>query len=101
VSELLFENSLTSLEPAEIVALLSCLVFQEKVDVDPTLTPRLQAGVNEIRRVAGVVARTQQECGMDTPVDECVCALQWSGPALFCFSLLCVSWWVGGWMVGG
>ena len=72
VSELLFENSLTSLEPAEIVALLSCLVFQEKVDVDPTLTPRLQAGVNEIRRVAGVVARTQQECGMDTPVDECV-----------------------------
>jgi antiviral helicase SKI2 len=76
VAELLFENSLSSLEPPEIVALLSCMVFQEKVDVDPTLSEELQKGVDEIKRVASVIAHTQQDCGMDTPVDEYVRGLK-------------------------
>eukprot|EP00035_Acanthoeca_spectabilis_P008573 m.155667 g.155667 ORF g.155667 m.155667 type:complete len:1346 (+) comp14415_c0_seq3:153-4190(+) len=76
VSELLFENSLSDLEPAEIVALLSCMVFQEKVEVEPTLSDSLQRGVDEIKRVARGIAETQQACGMDTPVDEYVRGLK-------------------------
>jgi antiviral helicase SKI2 len=41
-TELVFENALTELDPAEIVALLSCMVFQEKRCVEPKLTPTLQ-----------------------------------------------------------
>eukprot|EP00041_Stephanoeca_diplocostata_P002800 m.29742 g.29742 ORF g.29742 m.29742 type:complete len:1321 (-) comp13774_c0_seq2:1735-5697(-) len=69
-TELVFENVLTALHPAEIVALLSSLVFQEKVDVEPNLTPVLQRGVEDLVRIATVVARAQEECGLDTPPAE-------------------------------
>lgn len=69
-TELVFENVLTALHPAEIVALLSSLVFQEKVDAEPHLTPVLQRGVEDLTRIATVVARAQEECGLDTPPAE-------------------------------
>ena len=69
-TELVFENVLTALDPAEIVALLSSLVFQQKVDNEPKLTTVLSKGVTEIKRVATKVAQAQQDCGMDMPVDE-------------------------------
>lgn len=34
ITELIFQNSLSKFEPAEIAALLSCLVFQVKMDDD-------------------------------------------------------------------
>lgn len=34
ITELIFQNSLNKFEPAEIAALLSCLVFQVKMDDD-------------------------------------------------------------------
>ena len=51
-------------------ALLSSLVFQQKVDNEPKLTAVLGKGVAEIKRVATKVAQAQQDCGMDMPVDE-------------------------------
>eukprot|EP00039_Didymoeca_costata_P013795 m.214980 g.214980 ORF g.214980 m.214980 type:complete len:1254 (+) comp15873_c0_seq10:105-3866(+) len=71
-TELVFENSLTHLQPAEIVALLSALVFQEKVDNDVKLTQKLQEGVDNMKRIAKMIAEEQLCEGMDTPTDEYV-----------------------------
>ncbi|EDQ92980.1 uncharacterized protein MONBRDRAFT_13948 [Monosiga brevicollis MX1] len=69
-TELVFGNHLNNLEPEEIVALLSALVFQERRVSAPTLTGRLEANVEVIKGVATRVAETQLACGMNTPVDE-------------------------------
>jgi len=44
ITELIFQNSLSKFEPAEIAALLSCLVFQVKMQDDFTneLSERLK-----------------------------------------------------------
>lgn len=41
-TELIMDNAFKDYEPAEIVALLSCMVFQEKNASDPVLTPKLE-----------------------------------------------------------
>lgn len=41
ITELILKNVLTVLQPAEIVALLSALIFQQRTDVEPVLTPNL------------------------------------------------------------
>lgn len=43
LTELVLENVFAEYEPDEICALLSAFVFQEKTDVVPTVTPRLEA----------------------------------------------------------
>ena len=52
LTELILENVLADFEPAEIVALLSAFVFQEKTDVEPTLTPSLEKGRDSIVRIS-------------------------------------------------
>jgi antiviral helicase SKI2 len=54
LTELILENVLADFEPAEIVALLSSFVFQEKSDVDPynDLTSSLQRGIDAIRAIS-------------------------------------------------
>lgn len=42
ITELILRNILTVLEPAEIAALLSALVFQQRTSVQPNLTPHLK-----------------------------------------------------------
>lgn len=42
ITELIFRNILTELEPAEIAALMSALVFQEKTSSEPRLTKVLE-----------------------------------------------------------
>lgn len=42
VTELVFKNALTALQPAEIAALLSALVFQQKTNVEPELISSLK-----------------------------------------------------------
>jgi len=42
ITELVLRNMLTNLDPAEIAALLSGLVFQAKTDVDPNVTEKLK-----------------------------------------------------------
>ncbi|KIW08108.1 uncharacterized protein PV09_01045 [Verruconis gallopava] len=44
LTELVLENVLADYEPEEIVALLSCFVFQEKTEVEPNLTTNLERG---------------------------------------------------------
>ena len=52
---------LADFEPSEIVALLSAFVFQEKTDVEPTLTSHLETGKATIISISEKVNRFQTE----------------------------------------
>lgn len=72
ITELVFHNVLTELQPAEIAALLSCLVFQQKNASEPHLTPVLEKGRLRIREIAEKIGRTQQACGIKEAVGDFV-----------------------------
>ncbi|KAN0100273.1 DSHCT (NUC185) domain containing protein [Tylopilus felleus] len=59
LTELILENTLANYEPEEVVALLSCFVFQEKTDVEPVISPRLQEGLTAITVICNRVGRIQ------------------------------------------
>ena len=59
LTELILENVLADFEPAEICALLSCFVFQEKTDVEPSLTPALERGRDIVIKISEKVNHYQ------------------------------------------
>ncbi|KAI5124130.1 hypothetical protein M0805_000941 [Coniferiporia weirii] len=59
LTELILENMLASYEPEEVVALLSCFVFQEKTDVEPVIPPKLEEGRRAILDIAVRVGMVQ------------------------------------------
>ena len=59
LTELILENTLAAYDPEEVVALLSCFVFQEKTDVEPVIPPKLQEGLEAIMAIADRVERIQ------------------------------------------
>jgi len=59
LTELILENTLASYEPEEVVALLSAFVFQEKTDIEPMLSPKLQVGRDAIWELVDKVGRVQ------------------------------------------
>ena len=59
LTELVLENILAEYEPEEIVALLSCFVFQEKTDSVPNITPALEQGQNAIIKLSEKVNHIQ------------------------------------------
>jgi antiviral helicase SKI2 len=59
LTELILENVLADYEPEEIVALLSSFVFQEKTDVEPTLTANLERGKEKIVEISERVNHVQ------------------------------------------
>jgi antiviral helicase SKI2 len=59
LTELILENVLADYEPEEIVALLSCFVFQERTDSAPNLTPALEKGIETIVKISEKVNRFQ------------------------------------------
>ncbi|KAF9055903.1 NUC185 domain-containing protein [Panaeolus papilionaceus] len=59
LTELILENTLAEYEPEEVVALLSCFVFQEKTDVEPLLSPKLETGRDAILAISDRVGRIQ------------------------------------------
>lgn len=60
MTELILENTLANYEPEEVVALLSCFIFQEKTDVEPVIPPKLQEGLDAIMSIAERVERIQE-----------------------------------------
>ncbi|GFS05858.1 helicase SKI2W [Elysia marginata] len=70
VTELVFENALTDLDPAEIAALLSCFVFEMRRCSEPNLTEALVKGRKQILAKAEMVGRLQKEVGMLMPVED-------------------------------
>ena len=69
-TELIFENVLTPLTPAEIVSLLSCLIFEEKDASEPSLTDRLESAKEQLKAIAVGLANIQIECGMLITTNE-------------------------------
>ncbi|GLB35762.1 putative DSHCT [Lyophyllum shimeji] len=61
LTELILENALGGYEPEEVVALLSCFVFQEKTDVEPVIPPKLEMGRDAILAIADRVGRIQDQ----------------------------------------
>lgn len=59
LTELILDNVLADFEPAEIAALLSSFVFQEKTDIEPTLTGNLERGRNTIIAISEKVNDVQ------------------------------------------
>ncbi|KAG6878176.1 hypothetical protein C0993_011249 [Termitomyces sp. T159_Od127] len=59
LTELILENTLANYEPEEVVALLSCFVFQEKTDVEPVIPPKLEEGRDAIIAISERVGRIQ------------------------------------------
>jgi antiviral helicase SKI2 len=59
LTELILENVLADYEPEQIVALLSSFVFQEKTDVEPTLTATLEKGRAKIVEISERVNNVQ------------------------------------------
>ncbi|KAI9745085.1 MAG: hypothetical protein M1818_001363 [Claussenomyces sp. TS43310] len=59
LTELILDNVLSAYEPAEIVALLSAFVFQEKTDTVPNLTANLESGMATIVSISEKVNHIQ------------------------------------------
>ncbi|KAJ3021953.1 hypothetical protein HKX48_007426 [Thoreauomyces humboldtii] len=76
LTELILENVLADYEPAELVALLSCFVFQEKTQTEPALTPRLERGVKAIKDIAVRVGDIQRGCGLDVRAEDALANLK-------------------------
>eukprot|EP01137_Pigoraptor_chileana_P029069 Opistho-2@13784 len=71
-TEMIFHGALAHLEPQEVVAVLSALIFQEKSDSEPALTERLAAARDNMVAIGADIASTQVQCGMSTPPDDFV-----------------------------
>jgi antiviral helicase SKI2 len=61
LTEMIFENVLATLEPEEIVAVLSALIFQEKSQSEPTLTPALEDAREVVKAIAESLGLIQLE----------------------------------------
>ncbi|KAK6327315.1 hypothetical protein J4Q44_G00029600 [Coregonus suidteri] len=72
LTELLFENDLSPLAPEESAALLSCLVFQQKTQVEPHITNTLQEGIERVLAVAQRIGELQRDCGITQTAEEFV-----------------------------
>ncbi|KAK0208953.1 antiviral helicase [Desarmillaria ectypa] len=59
LTELILENTLASYEPEEVVALLSCFVFQEKTDIEPVIPAKLEEGRDAILAISERIERLQ------------------------------------------
>ncbi|ETN66955.1 antiviral helicase SKI2 [Anopheles darlingi] len=64
ITELVMRNILTDLQPAEIAALLSSLVFQAKTDVSPKLTETLEKAVTQFREVENDIRSVERQHGV-------------------------------------
>ena len=67
LTELILENTFATYQPEEVVALLSCFVFQEKTDVEPVLPPKLEEGRDAILSISEWVGRVQDLHKVNAP----------------------------------
>ncbi|KAK2591565.1 Antiviral helicase ski2 [Conoideocrella luteorostrata] len=70
LTELILDNVLADFEPAEIAALLSAFVFQEKTLVEPTLTGNLERGCQTILAISEKVNDVQTRLQVIQSADD-------------------------------
>ncbi|EZA51202.1 hypothetical protein DMN91_012752 [Ooceraea biroi] len=66
ITELILKNVLTVLQPAEIVALLSALIFQQRTDSEPKLTPSLANACKIMNEVHAELEHLEQYYQLST-----------------------------------
>ncbi|KAL9181427.1 hypothetical protein ACHAXT_010232 [Thalassiosira profunda] len=81
VTEMVFEGMLNELEPAEIVAALSALLFQEKTDedqnLDSELPERLVSSCERMKSIAVELGQQQKDFGLPVdPLEYCATSLK-------------------------
>jgi len=67
LTELVFHNVFSTMDTCHIVALLSCVVFQQRVDqsvADMNLPQPIKDGIEQIKERCRIIAEMQQLCGM-------------------------------------
>ncbi|KAI8992195.1 NUC185 domain-containing protein [Mycotypha africana] len=72
LTELILDNVFVDYEPAELVAILSCFVFQERNASEPRLTPKLMKAKETVLAYAKKIAELQVECGLPISVEDYV-----------------------------
>lgn len=78
LAELIFNGAFNDLTPPVIAALLSCFVFDENVKEAAELTDEnLKAPFRQVQEVARKIAQVENECKLDTDVDEYVDKFKW------------------------
>lgn len=70
LTELILDNVLAEFEPAEIAALLSAFVFQEKTGVEPVLTGNLERGKQTIIAISEKVNDVQTRLQVIQSADD-------------------------------
>eukprot|EP01132_Coremiostelium_polycephalum_P004188 gene4188-5243_t len=70
IPELIFENAFLTLEPAEIVAVLSTLIFQDKDASEPSLTPRLIEAKENLLRLSEKLYEVESRNGLDVNLED-------------------------------
>lgn len=70
LTELVLDNVFADFEPAEVVAILSCFVFQERNASEPRLTPKLTKGKEIVLTYARKIAQLQVDCGLAISVED-------------------------------
>ncbi|KAF7563356.1 hypothetical protein G7046_g800 [Stylonectria norvegica] len=76
LSELLFDRFFNELTPETIAAVLSCFIFDEKVET-AALKEDLQKPLREVQAKARIIAKVSQECKLDMNEEEYVQKLKW------------------------
>jgi len=77
LSELLFNRFFNDLNPEQCAAVMSCFVFEEKVNDQPTLTEDLARPLREIQRQARVIAKVSVESKLAVNEEEYVQSFKW------------------------
>ncbi|KAI9317442.1 NUC185 domain-containing protein [Dichotomocladium elegans] len=72
LTELVLDNVFADYEPAEVVAILSAFLFQERNASEPRLTPRLVKAKEIVLEYARKVAQIQVDCGLPLSVEDYV-----------------------------
>ncbi|MCO5559779.1 hypothetical protein L7F22_013383 [Adiantum nelumboides] len=72
LSELIFKGLLKDITPEQMVALLSCFVWQERVKSDQKLNEDLSTLYSQLQETARRVAKVQLECKLGVDVEEYV-----------------------------
>ncbi|EGG13921.1 DEAD/DEAH box helicase [Cavenderia fasciculata] len=70
IPELIFENAFLMLEPSEIVSVLSCLIFQEKDAIEPSLTPRLIQARDNLIKINEKLCQLEIDHGLQVTLEE-------------------------------
>ncbi|EXJ85202.1 hypothetical protein A1O3_05877 [Capronia epimyces CBS 606.96] len=87
LSELLFNRFFNDLTPEHCAAVMSCFVFEEKVNEQPTLPEDLARPLREIQRQARVIAKVSVESKLAVNEEEYVQSFKWQlMPVMFAWA---------------